>query len=152
MSWGFSVVFFFFGSAQAYGSPRPGIESEPELQPMLQLQEHQILNPPCLAGIRSAPPKRQAGSLTHCTTAGIPSTGFCIFWIQSFVSNKYCEYFPLPLLPSLLLHFFFFSFVLSLVYVLPKRAPFVLFFILLFFYFFFLVFFGLSCGVWSFSC
>ena len=54
----------------AYGSSRPGIESEPP-----QLQHWGILNPLAPWGMEQAMPWRQAGSRTCCATAGTPSTG-----------------------------------------------------------------------------
>ena len=39
----FSCFFFFFGLPVAYGVPGPGIRSEPQLQPVPQLQQYQIL-------------------------------------------------------------------------------------------------------------
>ena len=47
---------------------RPGIESESELQPTLQLWQHRILN----LEIEPVPPQAQAGSLIHCATVGTP--------------------------------------------------------------------------------
>ena len=36
---------FFFGCPLAHGVPGPGIGSEPQVQPMSHLQQHQILQP-----------------------------------------------------------------------------------------------------------
>ena len=52
--------------------PGPGTKSKPELKPAPQLQQHWILNPPCWAGDRTRPPKREARSLTHYTTTETP--------------------------------------------------------------------------------
>ena len=43
------AFFFFFHCPAVYGVPGPGIRSELQLQPMLQLQQHLILNPLCWA-------------------------------------------------------------------------------------------------------
>ena len=43
----FFFFFFFFGYHIAYGVTEPGIRSEPQLQPKLQLWQRQILNPLC---------------------------------------------------------------------------------------------------------
>ena len=40
----------FFGHPKAYGVPRPGIRSQPELQPTSQVWERWILNPLAWAG------------------------------------------------------------------------------------------------------
>ena len=39
--------FFFFWLPAGYGVPRPGIKSEPQFQPALQLRQRQTLNPLC---------------------------------------------------------------------------------------------------------
>ena len=41
----FLFLFFFFWLSTAYGVLSPGIRSEPQLPPKLQLQQHGILNP-----------------------------------------------------------------------------------------------------------
>ena len=68
------ILFFFsfLATLTAHEVPRPRIESELELQPMAQLQQCQLLNPLHQAEIKPVPPKRQANSLTHCATVGIP--------------------------------------------------------------------------------
>ena len=48
--------------------PGPGRESE------LLMRQCWILNPLHGAVIEPGPPQRQAGSLTHCSTAGSPKT------------------------------------------------------------------------------
>ena len=45
----FVCLFFFFGHPSAYGVLGPGIRSEPKFWPKLQLRQHPILNPMCLA-------------------------------------------------------------------------------------------------------
>ena len=55
--WGFCL--FVFGLPTAYGIPRPGIRSEPQLWPTPQLQQHQILNPLCQARDRTYVPALQ---------------------------------------------------------------------------------------------
>ena len=58
--------------------PRPGIRSEPQLQPEPQVWQHQILldplthcagNQPCASAVTQAATVR---FLTHCTAVGIP--------------------------------------------------------------------------------
>ena len=44
--------FFFCGRPVAYGVPRSGIRSEPQLPPKLQLRQHWILNPLCWPRIK----------------------------------------------------------------------------------------------------
>ena len=44
------IFFSFLAAPLAYGSSQAGIKSEPELGPMPQLQQHQILNPLHQAG------------------------------------------------------------------------------------------------------
>ena len=48
------IDFFFFGHPVAYGVPRPGIRSNPQLRPMPQLQELKSLNHCAGPGIQSA--------------------------------------------------------------------------------------------------
>ena len=48
----FFLSFFSFGRPVAYGVPRPGIRSEPQLQPKPQLQQHWTLNPRAGPGIK----------------------------------------------------------------------------------------------------
>ena len=53
--------------------PRPGIKSEPGLQPTPQWQQCQIQTYCTSPGTEPVPPWRQARSLTPCTTMGTPS-------------------------------------------------------------------------------
>ena len=65
------LLFFFFRLPPRHTEvPGPGIKSELQLQPMLQLQQCWILNPLHQAGgIEPASHHRDsAGSLTHCAT------------------------------------------------------------------------------------
>ena len=53
----FLFSFFFssvFGRPAAYGTPRPGITSEPQPQTKLKLRQQQICNLLCQAGIKPA--------------------------------------------------------------------------------------------------
>ena len=62
--------------------PRPGIESELQLKPMPQLQQHQILNPLHWTRAQTystVTPAAAVGFLTHCTTAGTP--GLLLNWL-----------------------------------------------------------------------
>ena len=52
--------------------PGPGIESEPQLPPMPQLQPCQILNPLHWAGERTHTSSATREFLTHSATAGTP--------------------------------------------------------------------------------
>ena len=65
--------FFFFGCPTPYGVPGPGIRSEPQLWPMSQLQQYQIVfNPPCGAGDWTCILVPQRCCWAHCTTAETP--------------------------------------------------------------------------------
>lgn len=58
-------LFFIFGCPSAYGVAGPGIRSEPQFQPQLQLQDLWILNP--LAGLGIEP------AFWHCRDAAHPT-------------------------------------------------------------------------------
>ena len=64
-----SAIFFFFifGCSKAYGIPKPGIRSEPHLQPKPQPQQCQILDPLCWGRDQTCNP---ALARSCCTTAG----------------------------------------------------------------------------------
>ena len=55
-NWGQAFFFFFSFLAMAYGSPGPGIDSEPDLRPTPQLWQRQILNLPCPSGDQTPVP------------------------------------------------------------------------------------------------
>ena len=77
------ILFFVFGYPMAYRIPEPRIKYKPELQPIPQLQQCQFLNVLCWVGPRMEPmpPQRQAGSFTHCATAGNPILSFFLFLV-----------------------------------------------------------------------
>ena len=87
--------FLFFGFPMAYGVHWPGIRSQLQLQPMIQLQKHQILNPLCQAGNWTCFPALQRYSWSPCTTAG---TICCIyfliieFYLLKFIIYKFNLY------------------------------------------------------------
>ena len=70
---GFLCLVLFLGGSTAYGS---GIRSKPQLQPMLQLRQHQILNPLCQATDWTCIPALQSFRWSHCATAGTPIFSF----------------------------------------------------------------------------
>ena len=53
----------------AYGVPGPGIRSKPQLQPVLQLWEHRILNPLGWARDQTCIPVLPRHCQSHCATA-----------------------------------------------------------------------------------
>ena len=60
--WPAHVSFFLLGHPVAYGVPRTGIRSKPQLQTMPQLWQRQILNPLCWAGdLTCIPPLQRHG-------------------------------------------------------------------------------------------
>ena len=63
---------FTFGRPEAYGIPRPGIRSEPQLWPKSQLLQCWILNPLCLGWESNLWPSTPRCCWSHCTTAGTP--------------------------------------------------------------------------------
>ena len=67
--WRKKNFFFFFGCLVAYGIPRPGIISKPQLWPKLQLKQHQILNPLLRATDQTCIPVILR---SHWATEGIP--------------------------------------------------------------------------------
>ena len=75
----FNFFFLFQPHPQHIDVPRPGTESKLQLQPTPQLWQHWILIPAHQAGEHTAPPRRQAGSLTHRTIAGTPKRFFFFF-------------------------------------------------------------------------
>lgn len=83
----FYIFFFFFGHPEAFGVSRPGIISELQLQPELQLWQYQVLNPLCQAGERTCSPVLPRCCWFCCTTIGISSTfkilcrGYICRWI-----------------------------------------------------------------------
>ena len=79
MSLSLSSFFFFFfflfscfGRPAAYGAPRPGIRSELQLQPMLHLWQHQILNALCHARMEPACQYSRDTIDLVCATAETP--------------------------------------------------------------------------------
>lgn len=74
----FFFFFFFNHPHSMWTFPGPGIAFEPELWPVPQLWQCRILNPCAGLGIESAPPQRQAGSLTH-RREGV-GTSCLFFW------------------------------------------------------------------------
>ena len=71
----FSFSFSFFwggGCPAAYGVPRSGIRSEPQLSPRLQLWQCQILNPLCWARDQTCVPALSRHRWSYCTTAWTP--------------------------------------------------------------------------------
>ena len=52
-----NFCFYFFGSPEAYVVNRPGIRSEPQLQPMPELWQCWILNLLCWQGIEPSAPE-----------------------------------------------------------------------------------------------
>ena len=64
-------LFFIFGCPEAYGVPGPGIRSEPQSQPKLQLRQCQswILNPRCRARARTCVPALPRCHRSGCATA-----------------------------------------------------------------------------------
>ena len=56
-----------------YGAPGPGIRSEPQSGPKLQLQLRQILDPLCGAGDWTCVPELPQGGQFCCATADTPS-------------------------------------------------------------------------------
>ena len=48
------IYLFIFGCPTAYGVPRPGMRTELQLPPKLQLQQYWNFNPLCQPGIQSA--------------------------------------------------------------------------------------------------
>ena len=98
------LVFFFFGHLMAYAVPRPEIRSELQMQPMLQLWQHQVLNPLCWARGRTCPSVLPR----QCCTTTLPS--FLSFSLSFFLLPSL----PLSFLPfSLSLSFFLSSFLSS---------------------------------------
>ena len=71
--------FFSFGCPMAYGVPRPGIRSELQLRPRLQLWPCWILNPLCRAMDQTCVPALPRSLQSCCATAGTPAHHFC--WI-----------------------------------------------------------------------
>ena len=73
-SWYKNQHFFLFWlpwGIKSFGVPEPGIKSKPELWPTPQLQQRQILNPLCLAGIKPKWLPLQRHCRSCCTTAGL---------------------------------------------------------------------------------
>ena len=62
----------FFCHPTAYGVPGPGIRSELQLQPKLQLRQCPIRNPVCWARDRICIPALPRHCRSCCTTAGTP--------------------------------------------------------------------------------
>ena len=81
--WLIAFLSSFFGHPLAYGVPRPGTEPEPQLQPMLQLPQCQILKPTVPGrGLNLWPAAAQTlGS--HCATAGTP------LWLLNVPSQRF---------------------------------------------------------------
>ena len=72
-SWNlYFFLFFLFGYPAAYGGPGPGIRSQLQLQPTLQLWQCGILNLLCRAGDRTCIPALQRCRWSCCVTAGTP--------------------------------------------------------------------------------
>ena len=66
----------FFTCLAAYGVPGSGIRSKLQLQPMLHLQQCQILNPLYQAGDGTLVPALQRRRQSHCARAGTPPFSF----------------------------------------------------------------------------
>ena len=77
------VCLFLWPHSWRMEVPGPGIESKPQLWPTLQLQQHQILNPPHRARdwiyICTATWAAAVGFLAQCATAGTPQILFYTF-------------------------------------------------------------------------
>ena len=82
------LFFFFFGHSVAHGTPGPGIRSEPQSRPKLQLRPCGILNPLCQAGQGSQDaadpivPQQELPNVCVCVCVLFCFVLFC-FW--SFV-------------------------------------------------------------------
>ena len=68
--------FFFFDHPAVYGIPRPGMRSEPQLQPTPKLQQCWIFNPLSPAGNQTCIPVFQRYCQSRCTTAGVALLSF----------------------------------------------------------------------------
>ena len=75
---GYKYVYFFHCPV-AYGIPRPGIRSKPQMRPKPQLQQCQILNPLCQPRDWTCIPTLPRRCLSCCTTAGSP---LWISWVD----------------------------------------------------------------------
>ena len=92
-----SSFFFFMGHLQHMEVPRPGVESELQVWPTLQLQQPRSFNPlhwawdwTCTSAVTQATAVR---FLTHCTTAGTPwESSYWKVWIwePTNLDNKLC--------------------------------------------------------------
>ena len=71
------IYLFIFGHPVAYEVPRPGIRSEAQLWPKLQLWQRRILNSLCQARDRTCIPALPKCHRSHCTTAGTVFVLFC---------------------------------------------------------------------------
>ena len=71
----FLLSFFSFLTAPPHmESPGQGIRSQPQVRPMQQLQQQQILEPTVLAWDQTYTLMMQRCCRSHCATAGIPNS------------------------------------------------------------------------------
>lgn len=71
------VLFVFLPHPWQKEVPGPGVDSQPQLQPMLQPgQSWTLLNPLWWAGDHTCAAQRQVGSLTHCGAELLSSSAF----------------------------------------------------------------------------
>ena len=75
--------FLLFDCPVAYGVPRPGINSKPQLQPKPQLLEGQNLTHCSEPGMEPCIPELQRCSPSHCSTVGTPISFLCGFFSNS---------------------------------------------------------------------
>ena len=80
---------FYFILPRAYGVPGPGIRSEPQLQPMLQLQQHQILNLLWWTGDWNCDPELQRCHQSPCINFRISLTVcICVFKFNGYLVDS----------------------------------------------------------------
>ena len=77
--------FSFFAHPWPVEFPGPGIRSQLQLPPMLQLWQCWIFNPLCPAGDRTCVPALQRHHGSHCTTAGTPRRCFHISTLRALL-------------------------------------------------------------------
>ena len=80
----FFLFFLFQLHPQHVEISGPGIKSELQLQPMLHLQQHWILNPLCWAGDKTGTAIEASWIITHCTMSETP-----IFFLLSTFTNMF---------------------------------------------------------------
>ena len=90
----FLFFFFLFGRPAAYGVPRAGIRSEPQLQPPPQLWQHQILNSQHGLGIEPASQccRDIADPIGQSRNSLVSLSGLCLLFFSEFISSLWDEH------------------------------------------------------------